>query len=64
MHTGLSEILIRNEQSTPFLVAFVYTDIQTRWHIHCCYRWPNLLCRTLLHSHCNNTINICTVVML
>jgi len=63
MHTGLSEILVHNEQSTPLLGSYVCTKIQTQWHIHC-YRWLNSLCQTLLHSRCSNTINISTVVML
>jgi len=25
MHTGLSEMLIHNEQSTPLLAAYIYT---------------------------------------
>jgi len=32
--------------------------------MQCCYRWLNLLCQTLLHSHCSNTVNISTVVIL
>jgi len=32
MHTGLSEILIHNEQYTPLLRAYMYTKIQTRGH--------------------------------
>jgi len=38
MHTGLSEIL--NEQSTPLLgaVMYMYTKLQTQWHVLCCHR--------------------------
>jgi len=36
MHTGLSEILNHNNRSSPLLVAYVYTKLQTRWHIQCC----------------------------
>ena len=60
----LWEICNLSEQSTPLLGAYKYTKLQTRWHIHCCYRWINSLSDTLLHSHCSNTVNICTVVML
>jgi hypothetical protein len=64
MHTGLSEILIHNEKSTPLLGAYMYTKPQTWRYIHCCYRWLNSLSQTVLHSHCSNTGNISTVVML
>jgi len=30
MHTGLSEILNHNEQSTPLLEAYMYTNLQTQ----------------------------------
>jgi len=39
MSTGLSEILNHNEQSSPLLGAYMYANLQTRWHIHCCCRW-------------------------
>jgi len=39
MPTGLSEILNRNERSAPLLGAFMYTKLQTQWHIHCCDGW-------------------------
>jgi hypothetical protein len=64
MNTGLSEILIHNEQSTPLLGAYMYTKLHTQWHIQCCYRWLNLLCQTFLHSHCSNNVNTSIVVML
>jgi len=62
--TGLSGILNRNEQWTPFLGACIYIKLQTQWHIQCCYGWINSLSEALLHSHCSNTIKISTVVML
>ena len=64
LHTGLWEILSDNEQPTLLLGAQMYTKLHTQWHIQCCHRWLNSLSETLLHSHCSNTINISTVVML
>jgi len=64
MCTGLSEIFNHNERSSPILAAYTYTKLQTRWHIQLCYGCLNLLSHTLLHSHCSNTINISTYVML
>jgi len=61
VHTGLSEILNHNKQSNPLLGACMYTKLQTQWHIQC---WLNSLSHTLLHSHCSNTINISTVLLL
>jgi hypothetical protein len=60
--TGLSEILNRNEQSIPLLCAYMYTKLQTWWHIHCCHKWLNSLSRTILRSQCGNTISISAVV--
>ena len=64
MHTAISEILIRREKFSPLLAAYVYTKLQTGWHIHCCYRRVNSLCQNVLRSHCSNTINIFLLVML
>jgi len=64
MRIGLSEILNHNERLTSLLGAYMYTKLQTRWHIHCCQRWLNSLSQTLLHSHYSNTVNISTVFML
>ena len=62
MRTELLEIPNHNERSSQREGAYVYTKLQT--HFHCCYGWLNSLSQTLLHSHCSNTINIFTVVML
>jgi hypothetical protein len=64
MCTGLSEILNHSERSFPLLRPYMYTKLQTSWHIHCCHGWLNSLPQGLLHSHCSNTINTSTVVML
>ena len=40
------------------------TKLHTQRHIHCCLRRINSLSHTLIHSHCSNTVNISTVVML
>jgi hypothetical protein len=55
-----------NEQSARLSGAYMYmyTNLQTQWHIHCCYRWLISLSQTFLQSHCSNTIVISTVVML
>jgi len=52
-----------NNQLT-FRDLCVCTKLQTWWHTHCCLRSPNSLSHTSLHSHCSNTVNISTVVML
>jgi len=40
MCTGLSEVLIHNEKSSQILGVFMYmyTKLQTQWHIRCCQR--------------------------
>jgi len=50
--TGLSEIHNHNEKSTPLVGAclYMYTKLQTQWHIHCCHRWLNSLYGSLLNS--------------
>jgi len=63
IHTGLPEILNHNEQWTPILGACKYTKLHIQWHTHCCYGRLNSLSHTLLHSHCNNTVNIPTLVV-
>jgi len=36
-------ILNHNEQSTLLLVTYMYTKLQTQWHIWCCQGWLNSL---------------------
>jgi len=36
IHTGLSEILKHNNQSSPHLGAYMYTKLLTRWCIQSC----------------------------
>jgi len=64
MCTGLSEIPNHYEKSTLLLVSYMYTKVQTWWHIECSQGWLNSLSHPLLHSQCGNNINISTVVML
>jgi len=64
MCTGLSEILNHNERSRPPLGIQMNTKLQTGGHIHCCHGSLTSLPQHLLHSHCSNTVNISTVVML
>jgi hypothetical protein len=54
-----------NEQSAQLSGAYMYmyTKLQTQWHIHC-QVWLISLSQTLLHNHCSNKIDISTVVML
>jgi len=37
MLTGLSEIFNHNERTSPLLVAYTYTTLETWWRSHCCY---------------------------
>jgi len=53
MHTGLSEILNHSKRSSQHLGAYMYTKLQTRWHIHCGYRWLKSLPHNSLHIHCS-----------
>jgi hypothetical protein len=64
MHTGLPEIFNHNEQSTPHLGAYMYTKLESQWHILCRYWWLHSLSDTLQHSRCSKTITMSTVVML
>ena len=64
MCTGLSEILNHNEQSRPPLGTQINNKLQTGGHIHCCHGSLKSLPQHLLHSHCSNTVEISTVVML
>ena len=64
VRTGLSEILNHNGWSYALLGAYMYTKLQTRWHVLCCYGWLHLLSHTWQHICYSNTINISTVVML
>ena len=63
---GLSEMLNHNEWLTLLLWAYVWmcTKLQTQWHVHCCHKWQNSVCESLLNSQWCNTVNISTVVML
>ena len=64
--TGLSEIHNHNEELTPLLGAcmYMYTKLQTNWHIHCCHRCLNSLYESLPNSQWSNTIDISTAFML
>jgi hypothetical protein len=54
VHAGLKEILNHNNQSSPLLVIYVCSKLQTQ-SIHCIHKWQNSLSHTLPHSHCINT---------
>jgi hypothetical protein len=54
-----------NEQSAQLSGAYMYmyTKLQTQWHIHC-QVWLISLSQTFLYNHCSNNTDISTVVML